>query len=189
MANSAKSPAPHDYGTPTLPRPTGGGQFSTAFPPTALEAVIRAKRGVPGPASYDLALGPPGGLVGRVQMARTPNALERAIEAGRGRPGPGAYTIGSQSAAAAQGRLVPGVTRWPKVTRRPDPPKQRQQPWQPATSPLGHAAAAAAAKPTGPRGGPQGGAKSTPAPKAKGGALAPKEDSDEASYGDGDFEA
>ena len=71
-----RSPAPHDYGVPSNLKSTGGGQFSTAFPPTALEATIRSKRGIPGPGSYRVQASS-GKYVGKVPMARTPSEADR----------------------------------------------------------------------------------------------------------------
>ena len=73
-----RSPAPHDYGTPSILKSTGGGQFSTAFPPTSLEATIRSKRGIPGPGSYRVQASS-GKYVGKVPMARTPSEADRQV--------------------------------------------------------------------------------------------------------------
>jgi hypothetical protein len=114
--NSKKSPAPHDYGYPDaqLQRSGQKGQFSSAFPPTALEAIIRSKAGIPGPATYEPKIAK-GVSVGKVPMARTPSDQDRQIVAARKLPGPGEYNLGST--------LIdqnPGGSKWPTVGHRPD---------------------------------------------------------------------
>mmetsp|Transcript_29542 Transcript_29542/g.60396 ORF Transcript_29542/g.60396 Transcript_29542/m.60396 type:complete len:372 (-) Transcript_29542:221-1336(-) len=120
--NSKKSPAPHDYGYPDeLQRANRtGGQFSSAFPPTALEAAIKSKEGVPGPASY-APKAPGGTYVGKCSMERLPSDQDRQIAAARRLPGPGEYNLEST--------LIdrnPGSSKWPSVGHRPNPRKPKE---------------------------------------------------------------
>lgn len=117
MKSSGKSPAPHDYGYPDLARQQArrGGEFSTAFPPSALESVIRSKKGIPGPASYSPKQ-PWGPYVGKVPMERCPSEQDRQVAAARKIPGPGQYELGSTLVDTN-----PGQSQWPQVKPRPDP--------------------------------------------------------------------
>lgn len=131
--NSAKSPAPHDYGCPNKLTVAGGGQFSTAFPPSSLEAAVRLKKGIPGPATYDPPI-PQNKYAGRVPMGRTPGEEDRRLHLAAQIPGPGAYDINRTRLGKTILTQNPGITKWPKITRRTVKPKQPYS--QPVGSPI-----------------------------------------------------
>ena len=85
IARANDTLAPHDYGHIDAVQARGG-QFSTAFPPTALEELLRQKRLILGPATYD----PP---TPKSKSADVPSDVDRLVMAASQMPGPGHYDI------------------------------------------------------------------------------------------------